>query len=234
MEEVFRTNSINFTLLASGALFVLILFAIYIKEKSEFLNNLLFWSMALVILANTLYLGGSTIYLNSISVTGGPIHWHADFEIWNCGKKLDLVNPKGLSNKVGTPVLHEHNDGRIHVEGVVVDFDEIALGNFFKVVNGQLTKTSLLVPTTEGNIMIQNGQLCSGEPGELQVFVFKTLENVYSQGKLENPARYVLTGKSNVPPGDCFIVEFDRPKEKTDKLCEQYKVKVSLGELTPI
>ena len=90
----------------------------------------------------------STVYLNVKSDSGGPAHWHADFETWVCDNQIELRDPTGfLSNKIGTSVLHEHDDQRIHLEGVVVD-DKVdaSLGKFFHVVGGALTAEALVAP----------------------------------------------------------------------------------------
>jgi hypothetical protein len=73
-----------------------------------------------------------------------------------------------------------------------------------------------------------NSQKCNDSPAELQTFVYKfnTANNTYSQRKLSNPSEYVMSEESSLgPPSDCVIVEFDTPKERTNKLCEQYGVK---------
>lgn len=236
MEEIFRANSINATLLAGGLLFVLTIVSILIKQKSEIVSLLLFWSIVVVVVANTLFLAASTFVLNSKSVTGGPVHWHADYEIWNCGKKLDIVDPTGWSNKVGTPTFHEHNDGRIHVEGVITDYNEITLGRFFEVIGGNITGNGIVAPLSDGVFSRVSGETCdNGETAALQVFVYSTesKENglSYSQKKLTTPESYVPSGYSQVPPGDCIIIEYDRPKEKTDKLCNFYKVEKQKGKI---
>lgn len=176
----------------------------------------LFSAIVTLVLSITAYLIWSTITTNIKSVTGGPIHWHADFEIWNCGSKLDLVDPKGLDNKVGTPLLHEHNDERIHVEGPVMNYQDISLGKFFEVVGGS---------------MIASGMECNGKVGEVQVFVYKTEGKTFYQQKLGDPASYVLSPYSTIPPGDCIIIELDKPKTRTDKLCNFYQIAKEKGEL---
>jgi hypothetical protein len=69
-------------------------------------------------------------------------------EIWACGNELELRNPyEFLSNKVGTATLHEHNDRRIHLEGVVVDDSrDASLGKFFHVIGGAISPNTLVVP----------------------------------------------------------------------------------------
>src|SRR3990170_2868404 len=107
----------------------------------------------------------NNLYINTNSLTGGPVHWHAQFEIWICGEKVELVNPTGLSNKVGTEMLHEHNDDFIHIEGVVHDFEDINLHAFFEAAGGEFMKDSLMIPTNEGSVEVKNGDTCpNGQP----------------------------------------------------------------------
>lgn len=80
-------------------------------------------------------------------------------------------------------------------------------------------------------LALRNGEYCSGSheaPAELQVFVYSydKATKTYAQRKMENPAEYVLREESALgPPADCVIVEYDTPKARTDKLCQQYGVK---------
>ena len=72
--------------------------------------------IALTLTLSTGILIGSTIYLNTNSDSGGPVHWHADIEFWACGNEIELRDPTGFSNKIGTGTLHEHDDHRIHLD----------------------------------------------------------------------------------------------------------------------
>ncbi len=256
-------------LAASVALIILVILASVLKKR-ENLKLPLFILIALTMVGTTLVLLGSTVYLNQKSDSGGPVHWHADIEFWSCGAELDLRKPYGfLSNKIGTATYHEHNDKRIHLEGVVVKKSEDAsLGKFMRVTGGSIQEGAVGIPlskdqsdwfasgdqtdgdpqrpenfelatgngdwiTQEENgavLNLKSGQYCdSGEflPAELQVFVYSydELSKTYSQRKLDNPAEHVLRDESVVPPGDCIIVEYDLPKDKTDKLCRQYGVR---------
>jgi len=232
LDSIVRDNSIFFTIIATVVLVVLVFIAALVKKPSDGLKLVLFVLMIATISLNTLYLSASTIYKNERSITGGPVHWHADFEIWNCGKEVDLVDPVGWSNKIGTPVFHEHNDKRVHVEGVVLGDEEVQLGRFFNVIGGNLTSQNLVTPLNDGTVMnVSNGDFCNGEPGMIQVFVYRTEGANFSQEKLQYPEDHILSGDSGVPPGDCIIVEFDQPKERTDKLCQSYQVQEQLGKL---
>lgn len=239
-----------------GFSFILLLLGGYfLLRPSEGVKRLIFYSSATVIVAVTFLLVGLTVYLNSVSLTKGPVHWHADFEIWACGEKLDLVNPKGFSNKIGTPLLHEHNDGRIHVEGVVLNEDDITLARFFEVIGGQFNKYRLAdlptaqnlttgefidlsgileIPTNAGSVTFNEKQPCSGDTrAELQTFIYEVhSDKTYSQRKIEAPSDYVLSPASQVPSGDCIIIEFGPVKARTEHLCRSYQTALQTGKLT--
>ncbi len=232
LDEVIRSNSLKFSLIAGLVLLLLTAVSILIKQKSESLKYILFSLMAVVILSITVYLVGSTIYLNNISATGGPIHYHADFEIWNCGRQVDLKNPEGLSNKIGTETVHEHADNKIHIEGAVLDLRHTSLGNFFEVVGGSLDSEHLIIPTNEGRVTMESGNICpDGTSGVLQTFVLKTINGEFFQQKVINPKDYVISPQAQVPPGDCVIFEFGPIRERTDKLCNFYEIAIKKGEL---
>lgn len=237
--EAISALSFDVVIWAALALFLLLGLAILSSHHERF-KPWLFGMIVLVVVSSTLSLIGTTIYLNKTSISGGPVHWHADFEVWACGEPLaanvlsggeyqtvdDFKDPVGaLSNKIGTPVLHEHNDLRIHLEGVVVEPRDASLGKFFEVVGGGLTDRSLTLPTNDGQVNLISGQTCAGQPAELSVFVYQTRgDRYYVKNRLKNPAEYVVSPESIVPPGDCVIIEFDDTPDETDKLCEQYEV----------
>ncbi|MEX1051952.1 MAG: hypothetical protein WEC83_01025 [Patescibacteria group bacterium] len=236
LDQLVSEGSLQTVYVAAIALGLLLLVAILLRNPAESAKRVLFWSIASITIISTGLLVGMTIYLNHTSVTKGPVHWHADFEIWACGVKQDLLDPTGLSNKIGSPTLHEHDDLRIHVEGVVVEYPDVNLGAFFETIGGGLTGQSLTFPTNAGHESFTNGQSCPGstETAELQVFaVTADLQNrTYSQHKLTDPAAYRFAQHSQVPPGDCLILEFAEPKNRTDKLCQSYQVAKVTGELT--
>src|SRR3989338_3351424 len=232
LDQVIRSNSVKFTVLALGAFLILTILSILLKSKTGRIKYALYILFVVVALSNTIYLAGSTIYLNQQSTTGGPIHYHADFEIWNCGVKVEIADPEVLSNKVGTEVIHEHNDDRIHIEGVLLDSHDAAVSHFFELIGGELHNDHISIPTDNGIVSLQTGQTCSDRTAAaLQVFVFKSQGKTFSQTKLIDPESYIISPHSNVPPGDCILIEFAPFKEKTDKLCNFYKVAVQKGEI---
>ena len=232
IDQTVRSNSIQFTVLAMAIFLIMTILSLFFRNKAEWVKYALYITFVVVALFNTIYLAGSTIYLNQISTTGGPVHYHADFEVWNCGTKVEIADPEGLSNKVGTEVIHEHNDDRIHIEGVLLRAHDAALSHFFELIGGELHNDHVSVPTDSGVVSLQTGQTCPGKTTAiLQVFVYQTQGKTFSQTKLLDPESYIISPHSQVPPGDCIIIEFGPVREKTDKLCNFYEVAVQKGEI---
>lgn len=233
IEHLLNTYSLYLLLLGSILLVLFAIIALKAKKLGDEGKKVLFLSIVIATLIPTIVMSASTVYLNVISSSGGPVHWHADFEVWSCGREIDLKDPEGwLSNKIGTATLHEHNDKRIHLEGVVLKPEDASLGKFFDVVGGTLTPSSYSIPTSEGMLTAQNGDSCQSGSGEVQVFAYRTdKDNYYSQVKLPDPQNYIIAPFSSVPVGDCIIVEFDVPKERTEKMCRSYIVAEEIGKL---
>jgi len=216
MSETLKSKSVAYVIVTTIFIVILVLFSMFLEERSNSLNWILFLGISLPVIFATIYLAGSTIYLNQASVTKGPVHWHADYQIWTCGERIQLVDPKGMSNKIGSSVMHEHNDDRMHVEGVVMDLEDVNLGNYFEVVGGHLENDWIMLPTNEGQITYGEGDLCNEQESNLKVYV--------NGKKIENPEKYVPSPEQNVPPGDCIIFDFDPGNlGTTDKLCESWE-----------
>lgn len=198
-------------------------------KLNENLKKIVFALIVGPALISSLYLGGHTIYENSISATKGPVHWHADYQVWLCNERIDLIDPKGLLNNVGIPLLHEHNDDRMHIEGTVMDLQHVSLGSYFDAIGGTLSDSEISYKGNDKLHVYKNGDKCPGEvvEGTLQVYV---------NGKKEqNPSRYVLAPHSQVPPGDCIIFEFDsQDSPTTQRICESWEYKGKQYDLTGV
>lgn len=264
LEQQVTSLGTRTVLYASIILIICTLLAMILKNRLSFLKLPLFIIMATTLFGSTLTLFGSTIYLNTRAESGGPVHWHSDIEFWACGTELEFRDPNGfLSNKIGTSTYHEHNDKRIHLEGVVVrKAADASLEKFMRVTGGYIRDDAIGIPLNETEsewyvqdemldgdkqslgqasglkprvknsdkgpvLQLANGESCGSEAAELQTFVYRydKAGKTYSQTKLANGGDYILRDESVVPPGDCVIVEFDRPKDRTDKLCRQYGVR---------
>jgi len=179
--------------LAFGVLLIAII--LFSKQMKNSAKKIVYFLVVIVVGFVTLYLVITTLHLNYISDTKGPVHWHADFEIWVCDEKLHLAKPKAMfSNKQGTNILHAHEDSRIHVEGVLLDKQQASLGSFFHSVGGSLSDDGIRVPTDEGLIVAHEGDNCNGSPGKLYVFVNGNL--------IDDAPAYVISPYEEVPPGD--------------------------------
>ena len=54
---------------------------------------------------------------------------------------------------------------------------------------------------------------------------------LYKQEKLDDFVEYILSPYQTIPPGDCIIFEFGELKDKTNYICETYKVAIDKGDL---
>lgn len=187
-----QLQAVYYGLIAMGILVAAIL--LYHKKMNDMAKKTAYLLVVLAAGSVTLYLVATTLYLNINSVTKGPVHWHADYEIWVCDKKISLAEPSGMSNKQGTDLLHAHNDNRIHVEGVLLNMREGSLGAFFNAVQGSLSDDGMEIPSDDGLVSVHAGDSCNGQPARLYVFVNGRL--------ISNPADYVVSPFEKVPPGD--------------------------------
>lgn len=231
-QQLISFYSKNLVLGSILVLFVLSAISLKIHDQSPNTKRILFFSIAFVAVFTTLFLSASTIFLNVISSSKGPVHHHADFEIWACGQEHEFEEPRGLSNKIGTETVHSHNDKRIHIEGVLVKPEDASLGEFFESVGGKLSKDSISFPGHEGLETLKTGDSCPNVKNpQLQIFIYKVQGKFYTQSKIKDPQKYIISPENNVPPGDCVIVELDFEKPKTEKLCRSFEVAKQTGKL---
>lgn len=145
--------SIRTILVSSLILIVLLLIASRVVKNKKYkaIKTPLFIAIAATIILPSLLLVGSTIYINTISESKGPVHWHTDIEFWVCGEEIELRDPyEFLSNKIGTATYHEHDDKRIHLEGVVIEKEyDASLEKFMDVTEGSITDDSIVIATED-------------------------------------------------------------------------------------
>ena len=212
-------NPLVYIIISVSVMFIFVLFIVTIgKDFAERNKKLSFLILVVPIFLASLYLAGSTVYGNILSETDGPVHWHADYQIWACGEKLDLTDPQGFKNKIGTTGFHEHNDDRIHFEDTPKKISDINLKNYFSVIGGELYQGHLRYPTNNGIVEYTNNDACPGEgPGKLKVYINGKLEEHFED--------YIIYPDPNVPPGDCIIIVFDSSNsEKTNLICDSWNV----------
>lgn len=192
----------------SAAFAVLVTFILFFHKKmSDNAKKIFYLLVAVLIGTVTIYLIIVTLHLNITSVSKGPVHWHADFEIWACGEEIKIAEPKGLSNRQGVDLMHAHNDNRIHVEGVLLDKKAASLGAFFYAIGGSLSDDGMKIPRNGELESFHNGDFCNSQPAKLYVFVNGNL--------IEDPANYVIAPYEKVPPGDRIKFVFtEKPLEE--------------------
>ncbi|MBI2673109.1 hypothetical protein HYX19_02515 [Candidatus Woesearchaeota archaeon] len=203
VSEVAELN-LNYVYLGFSLILLLALVSvIFNRNLKVFHKRILFYSIISVTILVTLYLLGITLYWNIASESNGPVHWHADFEIFVCGEKKMLPMSEGLLNRIGTSSFHHHNDYRIHIEGIVVELNEVDLGHFFKAIGGEFTKDTLSVPKKDGSVETwKNRDKCpNGEVGKVALYV-----NGKYNDKLNE---YVISPYQDVPPGDRLKIVFE-------------------------
>jgi len=241
IDLVLSEISLNLVLIGSAIIILLTYLSLHYEKKlKKNHKRWLFLGMVIPVVGITLFIASSTIFVNVLSTTGGPVHWHADFEVYKCGEIVELFSPSGLSNRIGTPKLHEHGDQRLHIEGTVVRVPEISLGAFFDVLGGHLDSVSFSLPTDKGLVSVSPGETCNGEAAEMNVFLYEILDPdptkktgiVYRQRKLVAFEDHTISPYFNVPPADCIIIEYGPAKERTEHICETYKVRIEKGDLT--
>lgn len=201
---------------AGWLVLVMIVTLLHGKKFGDLEKKVFFALIAIPTIIATLYVAGFTIHKNVTSVTEGPVHWHMDYQVWACGERLDLVDPDFPSNKIGTPLFHEHNDDRLHVEGTVNDLADVDVGSYFATLGGRLTSTNMVYPVDgKGIVELSNGDLCNGQASTLTVYV--------NGERINNPDTYLYYPHPLVPPGDCLIFEFGPGDAQfTDKICESW------------
>jgi len=124
-----------------------------------------------VILVPSFYAAGSFVHESETSWSGGEIHYHADYEviIENNGGELEalnLIDPSNfceddymcsINDRTGITKYHEHNDNRIHLEGVFRKREDATLAAYFEAFGGKLTNTELVYPTNDGVVTKTEG-----------------------------------------------------------------------------
>ena len=175
---------------------------VFAQRMGETHKKMAYGIIVLVVAGFTLFLAYETVSKNLASATGGPVHWHADYEVWACGEKLELKEYEGLEGRLGTTLLHHHNDYRIHVEGTVMGIHDVSLEHYFRAIGGDFSVERIAVLLKDGGMLEKrNGDLCNGVPGTVQLYVNGIRNDEFGD--------YVLAPHSTVPPGDFIQVVFD-------------------------
>ncbi|HLD80670.1 MAG TPA: hypothetical protein VJA40_01575, partial [archaeon] len=196
-----------------------IIAALIFRDAAEHHKKALFLAIAVPVALSTLYLAGTTVYLNLVSETGGPVHWHADYEVWDCGKQVtDFLESETVwDNKVGSPTIHHHGDYRMHIEGVLLRVTDARIHNFFEKIGGEYDEGSFsYVDSAKAVKRLENGDLCpNGKPGAWKLYV-QDGPKKERKWRLETQGpNYVIQPFADVPPGDFLKLVFDSEDDES-------------------
>lgn len=159
--------------------------------------------------------------------------------------QVELVDPENycsentgdplcaISDRTGATRYHEHDDGRIHLEGIFKEREDATLAAFFETFGGELSTTDLAFPTNNGwvnrtedgnqslKIIVKRGllrergwcalsnkvaenQTCTSQNGD---YAYGPSEYVISPYKKNKPTNNVLLD-------DIFIIYDNRTTEE--------------------
>lgn len=213
---------------------------IYLNNKSEskgpvhWHTGIEFWSCGAEIelrdpngfLSNKI--GTSTYHEHNdkfIHLEGVVVHKKTDASL---EKFMTVTGGYLTQNSIGIPLNEEQDQWFASIENDKVDGDPQRSENFSLATGAGAWITS----NEKGKVLeLKPGNKCSGgdeADAELQVFkyTYDKAAKTYSQQKLADPRDYIMRDEAILgPPSDCVIVEYDVPKDRTDKLCQQYGVK---------
>lgn len=211
-----------------------------IKEDDLTLHdkNILMSGFMVVILGSAFFTAGAFIHLSQTSWSNGEIHWHADYEVLvenNEGnlERLNLIDPSNfcketphessymcsLSDRTGTTKYHEHNDNRIHLEGVFKERSDATLSAYFDTFGGKLTSSGLVYPTNEGSVEISES---SGDNRTLKIIVNSGVGGERGWNIINNPSEYVISPYKRGPTLDDIFIVYD--SNSANYVKEQFRV----------
>ncbi|MFB6116022.1 MAG: hypothetical protein ABEK10_00785 [Candidatus Nanosalina sp.] len=213
----------------SGLALLLLAAESIIKEEDLTLHdkNILMSGFLVVVLGSSLFTAGAFVHQSQTSWSGGEIHWHADYEVLvenSQGelKRADLIDPSNycketphessymcsLNDRTGTTEYHEHNDNRIHLEGVFKEREDATLSAYFETFGGKLTSREMIYPTNSGVLRVAESNKTNKT---LKIIVRSGIAGERGWKIIDNPADYVISPyKRGANLDDIFIVWDDR------------------------
>ncbi|MBS3145475.1 hypothetical protein J4414_01600 [Candidatus Woesearchaeota archaeon] len=166
-------------------------------KKGRKIKNIALLAVILLILGGIAYLIFGSIKENSpitgaaigddseLFPTKGQIHWHADLDVEICGEKQDLPNPFG-NEHLGSPLLHTHDDERIHVEGSVRKASDITLEKYLSNIGVKNDREERDILKTK------DGDLCKGKEGKWALLVNGKEDERFLDYSIRDGDRYLL------------------------------------------
>lgn len=197
-----RLTDINLEILliAGGLLIFLGLVSELLVNRKQKTKFFLFTSMSLVVGLPSLFLWGSSLFLNVFSDSGGKVSWRAGLEVWACGIH---IKPKpqptwvdgstlvfediyfNLSKELSLTNVLANNGAKIGGGNLRLAVDQNAI-NQLGPQERSLIDDKLSLVDGQLEINLRSGQNCQQIPSELQIFVYQADENGqgYQQTKL--------------------------------------------------
>ncbi|MFB6208814.1 MAG: hypothetical protein ABEJ56_01600 [Candidatus Nanohaloarchaea archaeon] len=242
--SIFVAPEFNFTryvvpLLLLGLLATLTLTSLaFYREDSLTLHDkdILMNGFLIAVLVPSFYTAGAFMHESATSWSGGEIHYHADYEVIveRNGElqTLDLIDPGkfcgdsymcNLNDRTGITKYHEHNDNRIHLEGIFEKREDATLAAYFETFGGKLTNSKLVYPTNNGTVKVSEK-----DEKQLKVIVRKgtggnrhwcIIGNNVPEGNIcrdqytgelaNSPSEYVVSPHKKGPSLDDIFVIYD-------------------------
>ncbi len=142
--------------------------------------------------------------------------------------QLDLVSPSEfcdrttheasymciLNDRTGATDFHEHDDRRIHWEGVFDKREHATLGSFFETFGGELTEESLVYPTDDGW-----ANFTATDRKDIKIFVKTFVDGNYRWKVIDSD--YVAKPYQQQPLIDEIFIIYD--STPVDKVLEDLK-----------
>jgi hypothetical protein len=187
-------------------------------------KNVLMSAFMVVILGASFFTAGAFVHLSQTSWSGGEIHWHADYEVLVENQqgeleRLDLIDPGKfcqterdgdfmckVNDRTGTTKYHEHNDNRIHLEGVFREREDATLAAYFETFNGTLTSDTLVYPTNEEIVSVSES---ADTNKSLKIVVESGVADERSWKVIDNPSEYVISPYKRGPTLDDIFIVWD-------------------------
>lgn len=197
-----------------------------IKEDDLTLHdkNILMSGFLVVILGTSFFTAGAFVHQSQTSWSGGEIHWHADYEVLveEGGElqRLNLIDPSNycnqenrstgalcnLNDRTGATEYHEHNDNRIHLEGVFKERSDATLSAYFETFGGKLTSSEMRYPTNEGVVTVSES---NDSNRTLKIIVESGVVQERGWKVIDNPSEYVISRYKRGPTLDNIFIVFD-------------------------
>ncbi len=147
--------------------------------RKKIIKSSVKWGILILVLAGIvlLFYRAAKISSDFEPYTEGSVHWHADFDVFLCGERLDFSSLGGANTHVGSPLLHTHGDHKVHIEGAVSRAEDISIGNFFTAIGHKLSSNSFDDYTNENDrcggdnsvVLLVNGE----ENPEFENYILK-------------------------------------------------------------